>query len=67
MKFAILHLSDIHFRPFHQFVLQRVKGIAAALMFPAPLDWENLLIVLSGDIAYLREDLPSNSIACAPP
>ena len=51
MKIAILQLSDIHLQPTRKFAINRISGIVAATC-GADNDWQQLLILITGDIAY---------------
>lgn len=51
MKFAILHLSDIHIKTKSDFILGRADSIAAAI-YPLLPEVAAVVVVITGDIAY---------------
>ena len=50
MRIAILQLSDIHFQATRKYALDRTVAITAAVC-SADNEWDDLLILLTGDIA----------------
>ncbi|WP_213804778.1 metallophosphoesterase [Granulicella sp. dw_53] len=51
MRLAVLQLSDIHFQPTKKFVMNRLTKVVEAIT-AADLDWDHMLVVFSGDIAF---------------